>query len=174
MEMMGSIGRVPGGATTSKLLSALNIEMGSLVRDMAAATANVPTIMQSLQQSLGALGNMKASAMPAASPAAGQLSQIVAKIVFVSILNAAIEKASKNAHFNVETAINDLWVHLDAARKFSAGGGSASAAGSPSIDVQTQKLQSMMQKRSQLFSVLSEIMSKYDQSAKNVIQSMRG
>ena len=62
----------------------------------------------------------------------------------------------------------------DSARKFSGDGSAARAAGSPSTDVDMQKLKRMMQNRAELFSVLNAIMTKYDQSAKNVIQSMRG
>ncbi len=43
-----------------------------------------------------------------------------------------------------------------------------------SIDIETKKLERMIQKRSQLFDTLSKVMERYDQSAKNVIQSMRG
>lgn len=172
MAMISGAGRGMGGTNISSLLSALNLEIGSLGRDMAALTANLPAMQQTLQKALGDTGST-ASTTHAPSVAAGQVSQAVAKVVFVAVLNEAINKASKSAHFNVETAINDLWVHLDAARKFS-GGGSASAAGSPSIDVETQKLKRMIQKRSELFDVLGKIMERYDQSAKNVIQNMRG
>ena len=172
MPIIGGVGKVLGGSNTSSLLSALNVEMGSLGRDMAAATANLPDMLQALQKSLSGIGGT-ASTAGAAKLAAGQLSQDVAKVVFVAVLTEAINKASKSAHFNVETAINDLWIHLDAARKFS-GGGNAGAAGSPSIDVETQKLKRAMQKRAELFDVLGKIMERYDQSAKNVIQSMRG
>ena len=172
MAMIGGVGKTLGAANTSTLLSALNVEMGSLGRDMAAATANLPDMLQALQKSLSGIGS---ATSPKAAPgfAAGQLSQVVAKVVFVAVLNEAINKAGKSAHFNVETAINGLWVHLDAARKFS-GGGNAAAAGSPSIDVETKKLKRAMQKRAELFDVLGKIMERYDQSAKNVIQSMRG
>ena len=156
----------------ASILSALNVEMGSLGRDIA-SNSNVSAMLQNLQKSLESIGSTTAT-MPPAALTGQQLSQVVTKIVFVSVLNEAINKASKNAHFNVETAINDLWVHLDAARKFSGGGSAARAAGSPSTDVEMQKLKRMMQKRAELFSVLGAIMTKYDQSAKNVIQSMRG
>jgi hypothetical protein len=172
MAMIGGVGRVLGAANASTLLAALNVEMGSLGRDMAAATANLPGMLQALQKSLGGIAST-ASTAAAAKLAAGQMSQVVAKVVFVAVLNEAINKASKSANFNVETAINDLWVHLDAARKFS-GAGNAGAAGSPSIDVEIQKLKRTMQKRADLFDVLGKIMERYDQSAKNVIQSMRG
>lgn len=173
MAMMNGIGRGMGETNASSLLSALNLEIGSLARDMAALTTNLPAMQQALQKSLGGIGSA-ASTTSASSVAAGQVSQAVAKVVFVAVLSEAINKASRSAHFNVETAINDLWVHLDAARKFSGGGANAGAAGSPSIDVETKKLKRMIQKRSELFDVLGKIMEKYDQSAKNVIQNMRG
>ena len=44
----------------------------------------------------------------------------------------------------------------------------------PSIDVETKKLERMVQKRSQLFDLLSKVMEKYDASSKSIIQSMRG
>lgn len=49
------------------------------------------------------------------------------------------------------------------------GGGNSS----PSVDVETQKLQRMIQKRSQMFEMCSAIMRKYDDTAKNVIQNIR-
>jgi hypothetical protein len=49
------------------------------------------------------------------------------------------------------------------------GGGNSS----PSVDVETQKLQRMIQKRSQMFEMMSAIMRKYDDTAKNVIQNIR-
>ncbi len=53
-------------------------------------------------------------------------------------------------------------------------GGGGAQDGEKSIDLETKKLERMIQKRSQLFDTLSKIMERYDQSAKNVIQSMRG
>jgi hypothetical protein len=44
----------------------------------------------------------------------------------------------------------------------------------PSIDVETKKLERLVQKRSQLFDLLSKVMERYDASAKSIIQSMRG
>ncbi len=54
------------------------------------------------------------------------------------------------------------------------GGAGGGQDGEKSIDLETKKLERMIQKRSQLFDTLSKIMERYDQSAKNVIQSMRG
>ena len=53
------------------------------------------------------------------------------------------------------------------------GGKKGGKSGEKSIDIETKKLERMIQKRSQLFDTLGKIMERYDQSAKNVIQSMR-
>jgi hypothetical protein len=44
---------------------------------------------------------------------------------------------------------------------------------SPSIDVETQKLQRMIQKRSQMFEMLSRIMEHYNETAKSIVQNLR-
>jgi hypothetical protein len=43
---------------------------------------------------------------------------------------------------------------------------------SPSVDVETMKLQGMIQKRSQMFQMLSNILDKYNSTAKGIIDSM--
>ena len=43
---------------------------------------------------------------------------------------------------------------------------------SPSIDVETMKLKRMIDKRSQMFDMLRQIIDKYNETAKNMIQSM--
>ncbi len=54
------------------------------------------------------------------------------------------------------------------------GGGDAQAGGgsSPSIDVETMKLKRMIDKRSQMFDMLRQIIDKYNQTAKGIIDSM--
>jgi hypothetical protein len=47
-----------------------------------------------------------------------------------------------------------------------------SGASGPSIDVETMKLQRMVQKRTQMFDMVRQIIDKYNQTAKNVIQSI--
>jgi hypothetical protein len=51
-----------------------------------------------------------------------------------------------------------------------AGGGGNSA---PSVDIETKKLERMITKRAQMFEMLSNIMKKYDETAKNTIQQIR-
>jgi hypothetical protein len=54
-----------------------------------------------------------------AASGAGRLDQLpeaLTKTMFISILLEAVEDARAKPHFNVETAINDLWVKLSKAR----------------------------------------------------------
>ncbi len=53
-------------------------------------------------------------------------------------------------------------------------GGAGKEDAEKSIDLESKKLERMITKRSQLFDTMGKIMERYDQSAKNVIQSMRG
>ncbi|MCB9652078.1 MAG: hypothetical protein H6730_36580 [Deltaproteobacteria bacterium] len=53
------------------------------------------------------------------------------------------------------------------------GGGAAGGGGeSPSIDVETMKLKRMVDKRSQMFDMLRQIIDKYNETAKGIIQSI--
>ncbi len=70
--------------------------------------------------------------------------------------------------------LNQLQNQQGARGKGGVGGKKGGGDGEKSIDIETKKLERMIQKRSQLFDTLSKIMERYDQSAKNVIQSMRG
>lgn len=155
---MSSIGMGLGAATsTGRMLEKLGFssELGKVLR--AAESGNgldqsVKNLVQTLQ---GALGGSAAGqgATPAFAPGAME------KVLYLSVLRAAIQKATETPHFNMETQINDLWVKLSNIRRQK-----------PSGDF--QKLQELMQKQSELMKMLSQIIMKYDQSAKNIIQSL--
>ena len=175
---MASIGgRSPGvGQSTSQMLSSLGLEASKLSRDIAVTMAGAQTEVQKLLQNLAA-GFASAAGSKAGSQAAassGNVTHAVGKLVFISVLQEAIDKASKSQHFNVETAINDLWNHLDSARKFASSASSAGPTPAASPNIELQKLQNMMSRRADMFRALNDVMQKYDQSAKNVIQNMRG
>lgn len=140
----------------SEVLSKLGLEMNILQRDLEATAAGFPAMAQSLQSLLAGMG---------AQP--GSVGRFLTKAAFISALHEAIDKARKNPQFNLETAINDLWIHFDAVRKFS------TAASPAAIDGEAKRLQGMMQKRAQLFSVLGELMKQRDQMQKSVIQNLR-
>ena len=67
--------------------------------------------------------------------------------------------------------INDLQQQQQKGGK---GGGKGKGGGgsSPSIDVETMKLKRMIDKRSQMFDMLRQIIDKYNETAKNIIQSI--
>jgi hypothetical protein len=48
------------------------------------------------------------------------------------------------------------------------------AGGAPSIDVEMQKLQRMVQKRAQLFDMMSKILDQYSKQANDMVRNMRG
>ena len=52
------------------------------------------------------------------------------------------------------------------------GGGGKGGGGAPSIDVETMKLKRMIDKRSQMFDMLRQIIDKYNQTAKGIIDSI--
>jgi hypothetical protein len=52
------------------------------------------------------------------------------------------------------------------------GGGAGGGGESPSIDVETMKLKRMVDKRSQMFDMLRQIIDKYNETAKGIIQSI--
>jgi hypothetical protein len=52
------------------------------------------------------------------------------------------------------------------------GGANGPLGGAPSIDVETMKLKRLIDKRSQMFDMLRQIIDKYNQTAKGIIDSM--
>jgi len=70
--------------------------------------------------------------------------------------------------------LNNLQNQQGARKGGGKAGGKAGGDAEKSIDLETKKLERMITKRSQLFDTLGKIMERYDQSAKNVIQAMRG
>jgi hypothetical protein len=142
------------------LLSKLNIEVGKMLNEFGDLKGLLGNLAQSFQQATQGKGG---------SLATGGLGLLAVKLGYIAVLQGAIEKAGKSQNFNIETAINDLWIALDAVKKLAAAG---TQPGSASIDVETMKLKRMIQKRSQMFDMLRGIMEKYDATAKGVIQSM--
>lgn len=168
---MTPIGKI-GGMGSSQLLSQLNLEIGKMGDELVQAMGDVKGTLANLSQMFQKAASGAGGAVDVPAVQAGMLAR---KLFFIAVLQAAIEKAGKNQHFNVETAINDLWTSLDSVRKLGSAGGAQSLPAvqpSSSIDVETQKLKRMIEKRSQMFDMLRGIMEKYDATAKNVIQNL--
>lgn len=154
MAMIGSGFGANSNAT--QMFSSLGLEWNTLQRAMEACAAQMPEMLHSMQSAYAGIGRQT-----------GNMRQSIAKAAFISALHQALDKAGKNPQFNLETAINDLWIHLDAVRRFSA------AVNPVAIDGEAKKLQGMMQKRAQLFSVLGELMKLQDQAQTSVIRNLR-
>jgi len=98
--------------------------------------------------------------MGAAQAGQGFSSGAMEKILYLSVLRGAIQKASESTHFNVETHINDLWVKLSQVRQNKSNDG-------------LRKVQEIITKQSQLLQLVSDINRKYSDMARSVIQNLR-
>lgn len=97
------------------------------------------------------------------------LQTTVVRLAYVAILKAAMDKATGTRLFNLETAINDLWVHLEELKRLQVAPQSGIGGG----QVEFAKLQHLIQERSTMFDLLSRILKQYDDTAKSVINNMR-
>jgi hypothetical protein len=93
-------------------------------------------------------------------PAAPALSPgVIEKVLYLSVLRGAIQKATESQHFNLETQINDLWVKLTQVRQ------------NKSND-DFLKLQDMVQKQSEALDMVRQVVEKYNGMARGIIQSI--
>jgi hypothetical protein len=69
--------------------------------------------------------------------------------------------------------VNSLQQQQDANGQGEAGANGSGSSSSPSIDVETMKLKRLIDKRSQMFDMLRQIIDKYNETAKGIIDSMR-
>jgi hypothetical protein len=79
------------------------------------------------------------------------------KLVYMSILNGAIQRAANSQNFNLETHINDLWTAFSVVR-----------ARRSKMD----ELEALVAKRQEMFQMLQQIIQKYNETSKQVIQSI--
>jgi hypothetical protein len=129
-------------------------QLGFEADKMLAAAASIPPF------ALSSLQNVFNGAMKAGAGAGNSLGgargpmpdfgPLFAKIAYIAVLKAAIEKAGHANNFNVETAINDLWTHLDSVRRID-----SPAPGGASMPL--EKLKMSMQKNAALFDSMSQI-----------------
>lgn len=155
---IGGIGNVAGGS------GPLKDAVAGVARAVAADGTRVGGMLQQIAGSLTATlaeGEKAGKAGGAAGGGAKQALQSfqsdLTRLAYIAALQKAISKAGGQGHFNVETAVNDLWVALDAVRK----GNKATI------------LQSQMQQQTQLLETMSNMMKKMHDTAGSVIQNMR-
>jgi len=150
-----------GVANAARILESTGFSK-ELSKVMAAAESgmgldnSLKTLAQTLEQAFaGAVGGMGA-----AQAGQGLSSGAMEKILYLSVLRGAIQKASESTHFNVETHINDLWVKLSQVRQNKSNDG-------------LRKVQEIITKQSQLLQLVSDINRKYSDMARSVIQNLR-
>lgn len=102
---------LPGGIAT--MLSGVLGDVGKLLEKNVQGSpfGALQGDLKSLAQKLG-----QGAARAAGSAPQVDLSGMLAKSMFIHVLTEAADDAAKKQHFNVETAINDLWVKLDRVR----------------------------------------------------------
>ena len=89
-------------------------------------------------------------------------------LMIMIIMKKMDEDIEKQANY-----INKLQQQQNKGGKGGGGKGKGGGGGkSPSIDVETMKLKRMIDKRGQMFDMLRQIIDKYNETAKNIIQSM--
>jgi hypothetical protein len=160
------------GGNTAQFLPKLNIEVSMLVSEFANMRVPLNELLQGFQDvSQGAQGIMVAGALSQPGPMGG-LATLAIRIAYVAVLKEAVDKATLSRVFNVETAINDLLLHLESVRKLASVPATA-AAGSAGMTIELSKLRDMVDGRQELFQLLNEMMRNYNETAKGTVSNMR-
>lgn len=118
--------------------------------------STLKSMAQSFEQVLGSAPGGLGAAQAGQGLSSGEME----KVLYLSVLRGAMQKASESKHFNVETHINDLWVKLSQVRQSKSNEG-------------LLKVQALLAKQSQLMQMLSDISRKYNDAARSVIQNLR-
>jgi hypothetical protein len=114
-------------------------------------------LLRKLEESLRGAGSDATAGGAAAAP--GVPAGTMDKVLYLSVLRGAIQKAAESQHFNLETQINDLWVRLSQVKQTKGNG-------------ETAKLQALIARRPEMFNVLRQIIGMYDATARSIIQSV--
>jgi hypothetical protein len=159
---MSSIGGAPLGRQAGKMLDRMGLS-SELAKVLATAESglglerSMKGLLQKLEegfQAAGVPGQGAGPAAPALSPG------IMEKVLYLSVLRGAIQKATQSHHFNLETQINDLWVKLSQLRQNRS-------------NKEFLKLQELFQQRQESSSLLSRILKQYSDTAQSLISNMK-
>jgi hypothetical protein len=157
---IGNIGGVAGAGGGAK--EALAGFARTTAADGARASGVLGQVVENLITSL-TQGEQAGKAGGAVGGVAKQVLQSfqsdLTRLAYIAALQKALSKAGRPGPFNVETAINDLWVALDGVRK----GNKAN----------NLSLQAQMQRQVQLMETMSNMMRQMHDTAGAVIQNMR-
>jgi hypothetical protein len=141
----------------ASILNDLRPEVAKLGSDLSNLRGPIEAALQQLQQ---AFAGVNASLQPS------QASANALKLIYVAILQESISKAMVSTQFNVATAINDLWLHLDSLQK-------GSNSQDPLSEAEMLKLQRLMDNRARLCEVLSNVLKATNETAKPAIRNLR-
>jgi hypothetical protein len=112
-------------------------------------------LVKSLEQAFGsAAGGSGAAAGSGAIPGA------VEKLMYLSVLRGAMQKAAESKQFNLETQMNDLWVKLSQVRQHKSSDNAL-------------KLQQVIEKQSQVQQTISNIMKQFHDASMSVVRNLR-
>jgi hypothetical protein len=152
------LGRIAGGA--AGMIDKLGLTK-ELSKVMAAAESgmglegSLKNLTKVFEQALGAAGG------GIAAGAAQSVNQgSIEKLMYLSVLRGALQKAAESKHFNMETQVNDLWVKLSQVKQ-------------QKSSESTLRLQQMIEKQAQMQQMLSNIMKAYHDAATSVIRNIK-
>jgi hypothetical protein len=167
---MGAVSGIAGGG-------ALKDVLGQAGRTIGAEGAGIGGILQQI------LGNLNSIVAQGEKPqglggagAQGLLQSFqsdISKLAFIAVLQKAISKAGSSGHFNVETAINDLWVALDGVRKGQQANNASLAKRAQAGAGGALQLQQQVQANQEMYQMLSNMMKSMGDLQKSIIQNLR-
>lgn len=189
MSIFGDIAKVAGGAVKNvgpagnigqvlgPLLNAAMMQQLSLADSLKTLLQKDYNQITQLLQGLGSAGGPGG-----AGPQGGAVA--VDRIAYVAVLQKALEKASHQQAFNLETAINDLWTsvsnlrgggaalqHAASGVPSHAGGGLGAASGIPGRSAAA--MQSQMQQMNQTMDAISKILLQNMSAKFSIIENLR-
>lgn len=131
----------------SKVMAAAESGMG--------LEGSLKNLTKVFEQALGTAGGGVAAAV---AQTANQ--GAIEKLMYLSVLRGAIQKAAESKHFNLETQMNDLWVKLSQVKQ-------------QKSSESMLKVQQAMEKQAQAQQVLSNIMKTYHDAAMSVVRNLK-
>lgn len=119
-------------------------------------------LSQVVQNAVGGLGNPMSNASKliggAMKAMGGQAQAQTEKALYLAVLAAAMEKASTQTAFNMETAINDLWIKLGNIRNDKQSVG---------------KIAEMVGQQQQMQQQLTQTLQKLGQMSQQIVQNLK-
>ncbi len=159
---MGAIGSTIGGIGN---LEGIRKVLDGVSSNLAKDFREIPQILQGLSANLAStLESADRAGKGPSSAGVANISQLlssfqadVTRLAYIAALQAAVKKARGSGPFNFETAVNDLWLALQAIR-----------------GAQQQTNPSGPAQMGQLLEMMSNIVKKMNDSAGQAIQNIKG